>query len=126
MTVIVPFFGVYLAAFENMKKLSEELRVALLKGNVKKFGDLLHESWILKKGMNNLISNQLVDECYELAKSHGALGGKLLGAGESGYLLIYASPLYQNNIESALTKKGVLLERFKFNSTGLEVWSTKK
>ncbi len=114
------------AAFEDMKRLSEELRVALLKGNVKKFGDLLHESWIIKKGMNSLVSNQLVDDCYALAKSHGALGGKLLGAGESGYLLIYASPLYQKTIELVLAKKGVLLERFKFNSTGLEVWSTKK
>ena len=50
----------------------------------------------------------------------------ILGAGKSGYMLIYASPLYQKEISESLAKKGVIQERFKFNQNGLEVWTTKK
>jgi Predicted kinase related to galactokinase and mevalonate kinase len=76
--------------------------------------------------MNNKITNRLVDDCYNTAKSLGALGGKLLGAGESGYLLLYVSPLYQLQIREALKEKGVTQEMFKFDQNGLEVWSTKR
>ena len=76
--------------------------------------------------MNNGVTNEFVEDCYNTAKDLGALGGKLLGAGESGYLLIYSSPLYQKKIKSALEKKGASQELFKFSSTGLEVWSTKR
>ena len=76
--------------------------------------------------MNNGITNELVEGCYNAARDLGALGGKLLGAGESGYLLIYASPLYQKQIKGTLAKKGAIQEMFKFNQNGLEVWSTKR
>ena len=61
-----------------------------------------------------------------LPEKNGALGGKLLGAGKTGYLLIYASPLYQKSIKDSLAKKGVIQELFKFDKNGLEVWSTKR
>ena len=102
------------------------MRDALLKGNVKLFADFLHESWNMKKEMNDKISNPFVEDCYNTAKNLGALGGKLLGAGGSGYLLIYASPLYQKEIKEALKSKGVTNETFKFSSSGLEIWATKR
>ena len=83
-------------------------------------------AWVLKKEMNNGITNELVEGCYNAARDLGALGGKLLGAGQSGFLLIYASPLYQKKIKSALLEKGAIQKMFKFNQNGLEVWSTKK
>ena len=76
--------------------------------------------------MNTGVTNKLVDDCYNTAKELGALGGKLLGAGGSGYLLIYASPLYQKKIKSTLATKGAVQEMFKFSKNGLEVWSTKR
>ena len=76
--------------------------------------------------MNNHITNTYVDDCYNSAKNLGALGGKLLGAGRSGYLLIYASPIYQKQIKNTLAKKGAIQEMFKFSNNGLEVWSTKR
>ena len=112
--------------FENMTKLSIMMKDALLRNQVKTFADLLDESWQLKKKMNNKISNDLIQDCYKTAKELGALGGKLLGAGGSGYLLLYSSPLYQKNIKSALEKKGAVQEPFKFCNKGLEVWSTPK
>ena len=113
-------------SFKEMIQLAVEMKESLLKGNVKQFADLLHESWVLKKEMNNGITNELVEGCYNAARDLGALGGKLLGAGESGYLLIYASPLYQKQIKGTLAKKGAIQEMFKFNQNGLEVWSTKR
>ena len=109
-----------------MIQLAVEMKESLLKGNVKYFADLLHESWVIKKRMNNGVTNEFVEDCYNAARDLGALGGKLLGAGRSGYLLIYASPLYQKKIRSALAEKGAIQEMFKFNQNGLEVWSTKK
>jgi D-glycero-alpha-D-manno-heptose-7-phosphate kinase len=109
-----------------MIQTAHKMKEALLKGKVKHFGDLLHESWILKQEMNKAVSNKHVADCYNTARELGALGGKLLGAGTSGYLLIYSSPLYQKKIKSALEEKGASQELFKFSSTGLEVWSTKR
>ena len=113
-------------SFKEMIQLAVEMKESLLKGNVKHFADLLHKSWMLKIKMNNGVTNEFVEDCYNAAKELGALGGKLLGAGESGYMLIYASPLYQKEISESLAKKGVIQERFKFSQNGLEVWTTKR
>lgn len=113
-------------SFEDMIGLANEMKEALLKGEVKTFADLLHESWVLKQRMNNSVTNEFVRDCYDTAWDLGALGGKLLGAGGSGYLLIYASPLYQKRIKEALFQKGVTQEMFKFSQNGLEVWSTRR
>jgi D-glycero-alpha-D-manno-heptose-7-phosphate kinase len=113
-------------SFKEMIQLAVEMKESLLKGSVKHFADLLHESWVIKKRMNNGVTNEFVEDCYNTAKDLGALGGKLLGAGESGYLLIYASPLYQKKIKSVLATKGAFHEMFNFNQNGLEVWSTKR
>ena len=102
------------------------MKESLLKGRVKSFADLLHESWVLKQEINQSVTNNFITDCYDSARELGALGGKLLGAGKSGYLLIYSSPLYQKKIKYSLEKKGAKQELFKFSSSGLEVWSTKR
>jgi len=113
-------------AVKKMLIISEKMKKALLTGQVKKFADLLHESWLMKQDLNNKVTNDHIDECYNIARKLGALGGKLLGAGGTGYLLVYSSPLYQKNIIAALEKKEATHELFKFCSNGLEVWSTKR
>ena len=109
--------------FSEMADLARSMKESLLKGKVKLFGDLLHLSWELKIKINGEVSNELIDEYYSTARNHGALGGKLLGAGESGYLLVYASPLYQKKIRQALEAKGAQFESIRFNQNGLEVWT---
>ncbi|MDB4668878.1 CBS domain-containing protein [bacterium] len=111
--------------FAEMIKIAKQMKDALLKGEVKRFADMLHESWLIKQRMNEKVSNKYIEECYNTARNLGALGGKLLGAGGSGYLLIYSSPLYQRKINNALKSKGAQQELFKFSNSGLEVWSTK-
>lgn len=77
---------------ENMKAMvhqAYDLRSAL-PGNVDALGPFLHEGWERKKRMADGISNPLIDHAYSRALSAGATGGKLLGAGASGFLLVYA------------------------------------
>jgi D-glycero-alpha-D-manno-heptose-7-phosphate kinase len=107
-----------------MTDLASEMKEALLKGKIKKFGDLLDESWQLKKSFNQKITNQLVDDLYHIARVEGALGGKVLGAGHAGYMLIYSSPKFHNAIKDAYALKGAIFEPFDFTDNGLEVWST--
>ena len=61
-------------------------------GNTDDFGRLLHSSWLEKKSLSKLITNSKIDELYIEAINHGALGGKLLGAGGGGFLLFYVEP----------------------------------
>ena len=115
-----------LDSYAEMTELSVKMKESLLKGETKTFADFLHESWMIKQKINSSVSNDLIEDCYNTARDLGALGGKLLGAGSSGYLLIYSSPLYQKKIIESLADKGVMKENFKFSQDGLEVWSTKK
>lgn len=66
------------------------------------FGELLHEGWRMKRALSARISNALIDDAYAKARAHGAVGGKLLGAGGGGFLLIFAPPERHEDIRRAL------------------------
>jgi D-glycero-alpha-D-manno-heptose-7-phosphate kinase len=59
---------------------------------VSEFGELLHHAWMAKRSLDTSVSNPMIDERYEGAMRAGALGGKLLGAGGGGFLLMYVPP----------------------------------
>lgn len=86
---------------------------------IKDFGKLLHESWKIKRGLTSLISTSKIDEIYETAQRAGALGGKLIGAGGGGFMLIFASPEYHSRIKERL--KGFLFVPFSFEQLGSQV-----
>ena len=72
------------------------------------FGELLNESWILKKGLSEKITNPKIDNLYSIAMEAGASGGKLLGAGGGGFLLFYVNKKYQKDfIESVSSSTAV-------------------
>ena len=92
--------------------------VKILTGNedLNNFGDLLHKSWLDKVRMSKKVSNFRVQEIYRQGRQAGALGGKLLGAGSSGFMLFFV-PL--NNRNYFLKKmKTYLRVPFKFENTG--------
>jgi len=95
--------------------------VAILNGNgsLLEFGKLLHETWCLKKTLSNKITNSYINEIYEAARSSGALGGKLLGAGGGGFLVLFAEPKNQKAIKEKLCK--LLYVPFQFESTGSQI-----
>ena len=84
--------------------------------DIKEFGKLLHESWLFKRSISDAISNNIIDEIYDTAMKNGAIGGKLLGAGGGGFMLIFAEPENHDNIRSSLAN---LIEiPFDFEDTG--------
>jgi D-glycero-alpha-D-manno-heptose-7-phosphate kinase len=66
------------------------------------FGRLLHENWILKRELSDRVTNALIDRVYGVALDHGALGGKLLGAGTSGFMVFYVPLERQRSVVEAL------------------------
>lgn len=86
----------------DMTHLAEELREALCRDEVGSFGEMLHHGWMLKRQMDSEISNDRIDEWYDRARCHGAIGGKILGAGGGGFLLLCAPPERHPEIVSAL------------------------
>lgn len=91
------------SVLREMRDLAEELRRALGgDASIKAIADILHTGWLLKRSLGCGISMDLVDQWYETACNHGALGGKLLGAGGGGFLLLLAEPDCQDRIREEL------------------------
>jgi D-glycero-alpha-D-manno-heptose-7-phosphate kinase len=86
----------------RMVELAYVLREELHKNNVAAFGEILHENWLLKKGMTAGVSTQEIDDWYRIARAAGATGGKILGAGAGGFLMLYAPKDKHELIQSAL------------------------
>jgi D-glycero-alpha-D-manno-heptose-7-phosphate kinase len=87
--------------------------------SIVELGTLLAESWQLKRQLSHRVSNQAVDEMYDAAIQAGAIGGKLLGAGGGGFMLLFAPPEAQPRIQYALRNSiGV---PFRFESAGSRI-----
>ena len=92
------------AALTRMRDMTAEGRQILQEGKyLGRFGTLLHEGWELKRGLASRITNPEIDHAYQLALSAGALGGKLLGAGGGGFLLLYVERQNQGAVRQALS-----------------------
>ena len=106
---------------ENVK-LTHTIRKHLLKGNLPKLGECLDAGWNLKRNFSSMISNENIDEIYNGAKNHGAMGGKLLGAGGGGYFLFYVPPFEKHRLLDFLKTKGLKTQSFRFEWEGLDSW----
>jgi D-glycero-alpha-D-manno-heptose-7-phosphate kinase len=78
------------------------LRDELQKNNITAFGEILHENWVLKKSITSGISTPEIDEWYAAALQAGATGGKILGAGAGGFLMLYAPITKHQQIKKSL------------------------
>jgi D-glycero-alpha-D-manno-heptose-7-phosphate kinase len=83
------------------------------------FGKLLHESWMLKKSLTKFISTPYTDYLYERALGDGAIGGKMLGAGGGGFMLLFVEPEKQAKVMEDF--RGMLRVPFRFSKHGSEV-----
>ncbi len=92
-----------LKSLGKLKEMACEARAALTEGRVDVLGHLLHESWELKKGLAQGITNGGLEEIYRAARNAGALGGKITGAGGGGFLLLYCPAEKKDAVRSALT-----------------------
>lgn len=107
-------------ALREMRQMVDEAESILTgHGNLDTFGDLLHESWQRKKSLSSGISNGAVDRFYAIARKSGARGGKLLGAGGRGFLLIFADPAKHATIRRKLA--GLQEVAFSFSNEGSQI-----
>jgi D-glycero-alpha-D-manno-heptose-7-phosphate kinase len=88
---------------QQMVELANELRAALQKDNLDSFGDILDRGWQLKRELASGITNDVVESNYRLAREAGAAGGKLLGAGAGGFLLLSCRKEKQQQVREALS-----------------------
>ncbi len=79
-------------ALKQMLVLVEDLKRELEKGNAGSFGEVLHEAWLIKRGLANGISSESIDAWYGRARAAGATRGKILGAGGGGFMVLSAPP----------------------------------
>lgn len=86
--------------------------------DIKLFGELLDETWQLKRSLATDISNNFIDNIYTVAKENGAIGGKILGAGGGGFILLFADPEKHKNIKQVLHK--LIYVPFKFDEQGCQ------
>lgn len=102
-----------------VKELGYRSQKALEDGNVRLFGQLMHEHWEHKKRRSVGMSNPQIDEWYELAMKNGALGGKLVGAGGGGFLMFYTDD--RNKLRHTMAHAGLEEVRFRFDFEGTKI-----
>lgn len=91
------------SVLQKMVGIAHEMKTSLEKGDIEKFGELLHKGWVLKQSMASTITNGTINKYYEMGLKNGALGGKLLGAGGGGCLLFYCQKENQKKLIKALS-----------------------
>ena len=106
----------------EMTKIAEKMKAALEKSDLSDFGRLLHEGWLLKKGLSKAISNNELDAIYQKGLSSGASGGKLLGAGGGGFFLFYVDEAGREKFLRGMAKiKNIKRLDFALEQNGLQV-----
>lgn len=104
----------------QMQRMVDEAESILCTGqDITRFGELLHETWMLKRQISSKIAPAFIDEIYERARRAGAIGGKLLGAGGGGFMLFFVKPEDKLSVCEAL--KDILLVPFDFESSGSQI-----
>lgn len=112
---------------ENLKELTAmkemvNTAIDILNGpldSISNFGKLLDEGWVMKKRLGSLVSSNEIDQIYEAAKSAGAIGGKICGAGGGGFMILFIPPEKQPKVKEVLKK--LVLVPFEFENIGSHV-----
>lgn len=110
------------AMLENLhfvKELGQQSQRALEKGDLHEFARLMDVHWQRKKQRSGAMSNQRINEWYDLAMHNGALGGKLIGAGGGGFLLFYAED--KARLRHSMGDQGLMEVRFRFEPEGTKM-----
>ena len=97
----------------------EALAVLTCDGNLSDLGRLLHETWMMKRGLSGTVTNAHIEQIYDDARRAGALGGKVLGAGGGGFMLLFVEPERQPRVTECLHK--LIRVPFRFEFAGSQI-----
>lgn len=103
------------------KELGFRIKEVLEKEELDRFGLLLHEHWENKKRRSGMISNGQIDRWYENARAAGALGGKIVGAGGGGFLMLYCPDGTKTRVRAAMREAGLRETPYRFDFEGAKV-----
>ena len=93
-----------LTSYDNLVCLAKETYEQIKCGNFMEVGKNLHKGWLIKKTLASTISNTFIDDMYDKALYSSAIGGKLCGAGSSGFFLLYCEPEFQDKVRKELSE----------------------
>lgn len=113
--------GAVLAALHAVRQMASEMKALLESGDLDGFGLLLHRGWEQKKQFAAGVTNSQIDEAYNLARAHGAIGGKLTGAGGGGFMMLYCADGAQEAVTASLEPCGLQRMDFRFEQGGARV-----
>jgi len=102
-----------------VKEMGLRSRKAIEQGDLREFAAIMHEHWLHKQKRSASMSNPTIDEWYELARANGALGGKLIGAGGGGFLMLYTEQ--KTHLRRVMTQAGLREVRLRFDLQGSEL-----
>ncbi|HDM78189.1 MAG TPA: galactokinase [Deltaproteobacteria bacterium] len=108
-------------SLHRTKELGYRIKEALEQGDLDRFGLLLDEHWQNKKRRSGKISDPRIDRWYEMAKKNGALGGKIIGAGGGGFLMLYCPDDTKKAVRRALATEGLREMSYDFDFEGAKV-----
>ncbi|TMB72793.1 MAG: galactokinase [Deltaproteobacteria bacterium] len=108
-----------IANLHFIKDVGRESKAALEAGDLERFAELMNIHWEYKKQRSACMSNNHVDQWYQLARDNGALGGKLIGAGGGGFLIFYADDKVR--LRRAMREAGLQEVRFRFDFEGTKL-----
>ncbi len=108
-----------LSNLHYVKDLGYRCKEYLEKGKIQSFGDLMHEHWEHKKRRSAGMSNSQIDAWYQLARKNGAIGGKLVGAGGGGFLMLLTED--RTRLRQTMEQAGLEEVRFRFDFEGTKI-----
>ena len=108
-------------ALHRIKETGWEIKSALEAGELRKFGELMHAHWEVKKRLSGQVSGNQFDRWYEVARASGAVGGKIMGAGGGGFFVFYVENGRKASLREAMAAEGLQELRFHFDFEGTKV-----
>lgn len=113
--------SVVLAGMHRIQAIGREVYELLVSGDIDRYGELLHEHWLLKRTFASRMTDDVLDQHYEAARHAGALGGKLIGAGGGGFFMLYVRPAQRRRVWETLAARGLRPLPFRFDLDGARI-----
>lgn len=104
-----------------IKEIGEKILKAIERGNLREFGELLHEHWQAKKKISRKMTTSSIDGLYEIARENGCLGGKIMGAGGGGFFMFYCENNNKCRLRKVMSEKGLRELKYRFDFDGSKV-----
>ena len=109
-------------AMHQIKQSARDMKLAILKGDIDGFADILRIGWENKQKMAAHITNPMIQEAMDVALASGAKAGKVSGAGGGGFIMFVVEPTRKKEVEKALNQLGGFVMPFQFTEGGAHGW----